>query len=276
MITTVSTVHFGLALTLVAASAFGEPQSSQVADDGGGVGDIIVRAKPGPPHAQPTTIDYFRKHCFDPNRLHGAALSPESDLDWEPTSDDIRARLKITDPATVSFMLAADGEGRTLIFKTEQINTEPPHAKIKLTEDRCTFVVLGGKAHKELLNPISKMFRGPGTQRHVGYSAGIPKADGWQQWLWSVIPAIGSKNWDVYRSRTRRDTFVVVTNWNYYEQFEYVFGDLKIRTDAGRMVSILTLGHIYRTPTRKRETNHVTGFMPPKKSNVSARTQPYS
>lgn len=205
--------------------------------------DIVVTAKPGPVRKRLNAIGYFTKYCFDSTRLTGKPSVPETDFDWDEADDKLRRTLNITDPSVPIYALDADDDGRQLIVRTEQV-TGP----WKLPQLRCTMIIVGGTTHQLLVDQVSTMFGGPGTQRHVGERDGVKKLKDWQQWVWTAIPDRKSKNWRVYqRSGAARagGTWVVVNSRHYYDQYDYVLVDLKIKETTGRPISILTFDYTH-------------------------------
>lgn len=197
--------------------------------------DIVVTAKPGPPRQRLTTIGYFRQYCFDAMRHTRKAALPENDLDWDETDPKLRALLKITDPDVPSFALDVDGDGRQLIVTATTVK-----GAYDLPEKRCTMIIVGGGDHKKLVDQISSMFRGGGTQRHVGENDGVKKLTDWDQWLWASGPDRRSEAWQAIGN-----TWLIVTSPHYYDSHDYAFVDLKIKKTTGRPISIVTLGYIH-------------------------------
>lgn len=203
--------------------------------------DIVVTARKGAPPPKLDAIGYFRRYCYEPNRMTGKSALPSDDLDWEPLGDRTRAQFGIIDTEIPAFGLADASRGSTLLLKVERF--PKPGG---LVESRCTMAVVGGDDHRRLPRQLSALFRGPGTQRHVGAVGGSPRVEGWEQWLWSAMPGRRSKSWHEINSETRgasRGTWIVVTRLDFYNDHDYVMGDLKTRQGAGKPLSVLTLAY---------------------------------
>jgi hypothetical protein len=96
---------------------------------------------------------------------------------------------------------------------------------------------------------MSSLFKGGGTERHVGHPAGSSAVKGWRQWVWTGRPRRGSRNWratDPGRGASG-GTWLVVTDPAFYDEFEYILGDLKTKTDTGRPVSMLSFSYLRRS-----------------------------
>jgi hypothetical protein len=214
-----------------------EPVQEVVSDQ---LNEIVVSRRKGAPPAKLDATGYLQRHCFDANRLSGRSAPPEDDLSWEPIDDTARAQFGISDPEVPAFGLADEARGHTLLIKFETFRL-----KNDLREDRCTLVVIGGEDHAELPDRISAMFKGRGTQRHVGHRDGSEKIDGWQQWLWTAMPSRRSKAWQSINGRSggrASDSWVVIVDDSFFDRYDYVFVDLKTRQGAGAKLSMLTFG----------------------------------
>lgn len=221
-----------------AQQSLGPPDAPQISGE-----DIIVTAKPGPIRKRLTTIGYFERHCFDATRLTGSPSVPDNDFDWDEADDRLRSLLKIGEPSVPVYTLDSDDDARQLI-----IRTEPATGPWKLPETRCTLIIVGGTDHRRLVNQISTMFGGPGTQRHIGERDGVKKLKDWGQWVWTAIPDRKSKNWRVFEGQgaaRSAGTWVVVTSRRFYDNHDYVLVDLKIKHTTGRPISILTLAYTH-------------------------------
>lgn len=210
--------------------------------------EIVVTARPRelPPLLDP--VGYYRQHCFEPSRLTGQPAPPEEDSDWMPLEEDIRRQFGAADPAIPAFALVDMKRGHTLLLKFEQFSDAR-----NVHENRCTMVIIGGGDHEALVDDMAKLFRGPGTQRHVGKKDGVPEIIGWEQWVWTAIPSRGSERWQVQEARGAArgaGTWVVVTSPGFWSRSDYVLGDLKIKTEGPRAVSVLSFSH----KTKKRES----------------------
>lgn len=207
-----------------------------------GLEEIVVAAPPGPLPPLRDAIEYYRSYCFDANRLSGRSAPPVDDSDWQPLDEPTRRRFGLSEPDSPAFGLADRRRGRTLLIKFERL-AQPGG----LVENRCTLVILGGRDHAALVGQMSALFRGPGTERHVGDPDGSPRIAGWRQWLWTGMPQRGSRNWRVVTpSRAARGgTWVVVTDPNFYDSHDYVLGDLKIR-QLGSPLSVLSFAYTTR------------------------------
>lgn len=206
--------------------------------------EIVVTARPGPLPPLRDAIDYYRDYCFDANRLSGRSTPPAGDSDWQPLDEATRRQFGVTDPDIPAFGLADGARRRTLLMKFERLSRPG-----RLTENRCTLVIIGGDEHDGLIRQLSALFHGPGTQRHVGAADGSPTLRGWRQWLWTGMPARGSRSWRVVAPSGRTPaggTWLVVTDPRFYDNYDYVLGDLKIRESPDRPVSILSFAFTTR------------------------------
>lgn len=208
--------------------------------------DIVVRGNPNAPARRlPGPIDYLRSTCFDPLRLTGYPAPPADDVDWEPLDDDQRQAFKIADSSAPAFSLADARRGLTLIIKFEAGD-----GKGNIHAERCTMAIIGPIAERALLDALSALYHGGGTQRHVGHKAGVPVIKGWHQWRWNGIPDRHKPAWRAFRAIKGVPSFVVVADLNYYQTADYVTLNLRSRLDGN--VHVVELEYVTRKPLRPR------------------------
>ncbi len=223
------------------------PPAQNVPDDK--LADIVVTARKGTPPAKLDAIGYYRRYCFDANRLTRKSAPPFDDPDWEPLGDLTRSQFDISDPDTPAFSLVDPDHGGTLLLKFETFSRPG-----NLVENRCTLVVIGGYDHEALPGRLSAVFRGPGTQRQIGHRDGTERVKGWDQWLWTGMPGRRSKSWQTINGEGRRapgGTWVVVTDLSFYADHDYILGDLKTRRGDGQPISVISFAYT-TTAQRKR------------------------
>lgn len=194
------------------------------------------------PYAQP--VEFFREHCFDPQRRSGQFLAPGPDDEaWRPLDAEVREQLGIADPATTLAGLVDHVLGHTLVLRIERLAGDGG-----LVEHRCSLTIIGGTAHERLQQGMAGLFRGPGTQRHIGHVAGSPRLPGWRQHAWTAMPQRRSASWRDASVDLRRPggSFIVVTDPSFYDQHSYVVGELKTRLGQRPPISILSLAHTRR------------------------------
>lgn len=234
-------------LILLSSGAWGRPPAPEVAAPEAPLEEIVVVGRRG---AQPPPLDavaYYKRHCFDAPRRTGRFAPPADDPAWEPLNDKVRAQFGVTDPDVPAYSLVDDARARTLVIKFEQLRLPQ-----NLVEDRCTLAILGGDDHARLIAQVSKLFGGPGTQRHVGHAAGVERIPGWRQTLWTGRPQRGSRRWRVNEAdgaAKAGGTWTVVTDiGSFYASNDYILGDLKTRHAPGRSLSVLTFARTTRNP----------------------------
>jgi len=211
--------------------------------------DIVVTARKGAPPPKLDPIGYYRRYCFDANRHDGRSAPPFDDLDWEPLDDTTRSRFGISDRNTPAFSLVYPDPGGILLLKFETF-FRPGN----LVENRCTLVLIGGHDHEALSKRLSAVFRGPATQRHIGQRDGSERIDGWDQWLWTGMPGRRSKSWQTINGEGRRvpgGTWLVVTDPKFYDDHDYILGDLKTRRAHGQPLSVISFAYTTKAQ-RKR------------------------
>lgn len=96
--------------------------------------DVVVTARKKPPSPKLDAIGYYRRYCYEPNRLTGRSAPPLADPEWEPLDDRTRAQFGIADPDVPAFSLVDSERGSTLLVKFERLSRADG-----LTESRCTW-----------------------------------------------------------------------------------------------------------------------------------------
>ncbi len=219
-------------------------------DPEAGLDAIVVTGQRPNRVALDEPIAFFRRHCFDANRLTDRSLAPaDGDRHWRPLEPETRAQLGIADPATILMALTDHVRGHTLVLRIERLSPPPD-----LTESRCTLTVIGGGSHDRLHSEMAALFRGPGTQRHIGHRAGAERVPGWRQHAWTGMPQRGSRGWRALTGGSPRPggSFIVVTDNAFYDAYSFLAGELKTRVDRRPRVSILSLRHTFRDGRRSR------------------------
>jgi hypothetical protein len=205
--------------------------------------NIVVTGQRGSPSPQPDPVEFLRRFCFEPLRQTRRAAPPVDQPRWEELEEKTRAEFRVADPSVPAYSFVDQGRGHLLLLKFEQF-THPT----QVLESRCTLVVIGGRDHARLQAGMSKLFRRPGVEKHVGQSYGTPFLAGWRQWAWTGMPGRRSKNWRALDSsrNAQGGGFLVVTDPSFYDQYDYILGDLKMKEGAERPVSMLSFSHFRR------------------------------
>ena len=213
----------------------------------GSINDIVVTGRRLSTAPIRNVVDYYKKYCFEANRLTGHSEPPDNDPDWHELSKADQLRLGATSPGAKAFGFADPKKKLRLFLKIER----QPRSD-GLHEEQCSLIVLGGPKHFPFVDKMSAVLHGTPTQRHVGVRDGVPKIPGWKQWLWSGMPARHSKGWRVSPTGggpgANRDTWIVVADKSFYNSYNYIFGDLKIKQNGEVPVSILSFSHISKDP----------------------------
>jgi len=196
-------------------------------------------------------IGYFERHCFDASRLTGQPSTPRADKDWHALDANEKATLGIASDAVRAF--GARLSDRQTAALTLSASTARWGGGM-LVEFRCRLIVVGGD-QRGFADRVASIFRGRGTEKHVGEREGVPPIPGWRQLLWAAIPAIGSADWQVFRSRASSDSWVQVIDPSFFRRAEYVVGDLRLRT-SGTPLTSLTL--IYTRRLRQEDGSVTT------------------
>jgi hypothetical protein len=192
-------------------------------------------------------IEYFARHCYEPHRrTRQPAPPPEFGSDWEVLPDSARAQLRMIGPDGQAYWMRDEERGHTLVLTFDR----PPRGDY-VQESRCSLVVIGGTGHDRFAAGMARLFRGPGTDRHVGHPDGNPRLPGWRQLAWTAIPRRGSSAWDVEPGpRGGTGWIVVIDPVLFYDNADFVLGDLKTSEGRAPRVSVLSLS--FSTRGRRR------------------------
>lgn len=239
-----------LALLTTAAPLAQSDAPTDSPQGGSAVEEVVVTARPGRPPAPLDPVGFYRRFCFDAARLTGRFAPPYADPAWTPLDDEARGRFRMADPSAPAYGIADAARGHRLLVKFERI---PPSGAWRVVEDRCTLVVIGGRDHQAVVGRLSALFGASGTERHVGERDGVPALRGWRQWLWSGMPARGSRSWRALRRDSGRSTesaWLHVFDPRFYDEYDYLLADLKVRGGEGPPFSALSFARIHRPRTR--------------------------
>lgn len=210
--------------------------------------DIVVTARKGAPPPKLDAVGYYQRYCFDANRLTGQSAPPFDDHAWNILDDELRARFNITDPEVPAFSLVDAERGTTLLLKFER-----SLGSGGVRESKCTMVIIGGGDHDRLPGQVAGVFRGPGTQRHVGHRSWGKGPKGWRWWLWTGMPGRRSKSWQTVSNEMRNNPvgdWITVYDLAFYNDYDYIVGDLKTKLEGSKPLSVLSF--VYVTKASKK------------------------
>jgi hypothetical protein len=228
-----------IAWILVALIADAPPPQSPSAAAPPPVDDIVVTGTRGSVvrKVRPDAVEVLRDRCFEPARLTRRFAVPSPGSRWMELDEAERRQFQIEDPEIPAYAMEDEVRAQHLWLKFERLkhqsNTE---------EHRCTLLVIGGRDHKRFVDDMSDLFGGGATQRHVGRRDGSPALAGWEQWLWTGRPARGSKSWKrTEPPKGAPPTWTVVVDvLKFYDDHDYIMGDMKLRKGPGTAVTMLT------------------------------------
>jgi hypothetical protein len=224
---------------LVALVAGAELAQAPAATEPPPVEDIVVTGLRGsePRKIRPDAVEVLRDHCFEPARRSLRFNEPSVGPRWIELEETERRQFKIEDPDVPAYAMDDEVRAQRLWLKFERLKH-----KSNTEELRCTLLVMGGRGHDRFVDDMSSLFRGAPTQRHVGHRAGSPALAGWEQWLWTGMPSRGSKSWKAYEwpRGEPRQWLLVFDVEDFYNNYNYIMGDMKSRKGPGTAVTMLT------------------------------------
>lgn len=240
-------------LAAAADAAQVQEQPASPTEDASDVEGVVVTARRPvrtiarrpPPNPDPFT--FFSEFCFEANRLNGRSARPVGDPAWKPLDASMRQQLKISDPSTVAYGRFDPELGPALILRIEE-----RRPRGRLIEHRCSLTILGADDQPKFVDKMEALFDGQGTQKHVGHNStrgDYQTMPSWQQWLWSAIPQVGSKDWRVHGGRGNKTFIIVVDRAGFYRRKSYVAGDLKYNESTTSPITLLVLTHTFRQRT---------------------------
>ncbi len=226
--------HLAMLLSAAAQTQPPEPPSLAPPLDPAAVEELVVTGTRPNRTASPAAVDLFRTYCFDPLRRAGRwGLRSGDPLPWQPLGAEALARLRLGSAGEAA-LLIDHVRGHRLVLAADRILGDDG-----LVSNRCTMVVIGGADHVALRDGMSGMFRGPGTNRHVGLPEGAQALPGWQQHVWTGMPARGNSNWRVRAG----SSFLVVLEPSFFNRYDYILGDLKTRGQGPGALATLSVVH---------------------------------
>jgi hypothetical protein len=198
---------------------------------------VVTGTRGRRPRVAPDAVDVVRTFCFETARVTGKLQTPSSDVRWVELDEKARRQFHISDASVAAYALDDAARGQQLWLKTETF-AQPG----ELEEQRCTVLVIGGRDHRRFIEAMSKLFGGVPTQRHVGVRDGSPAVAGWEQWLWTGMPPHGSKAWKaIEQPRGGAPSWVVVSDVaRFYDSYDYIMGDMKLRQGPGPPITMLS------------------------------------
>jgi hypothetical protein len=226
------------ALAWAQVTGVAEPALAQ----GEEVEGVVVTARRGTP-VKSEPFEYYRRYCFEASRLTGRPAQPGEDSAWLPVDEATRESLKAIGPTQAAYDLVDSGRKLTMVLA---LNGRSIPAGLR--EERCTLMIFGPVDGRNLESEMERLFSGRGTQRHLDHPATkYERRPGWSQWLWSAIPARGSKSWAVWgENRNRHGSFISVEEPRFWSDHDYVAGVLEYKLHAARPVSVLTLVRTFK------------------------------
>lgn len=222
------------ALTSLAQAIPATPEPEARADE-----EVVVTARRD--YTPPDPFVFFRRHCFDANRLTGRSAPPGPEQGWFPLDPELRSRrgLAPDDVATAVWDRVEERGGLSM-----SIQIRDRKLRKRFVERRCALTTAGKHDAKSLVDRVSRMMGGAGSRRHTEVDADemrLPHLPGWTQVRWTGNPAPTSKIWRTYAS----GGLLLVTQDFFYDRQSYLVIDLKFRDDPTKPASVLTLVHIF-------------------------------
>lgn len=209
------------------------------------VEDIVVTGTRGSGvrKVRPDAVEILRDHCFEPMRLTRGFAIPSPGPRWIELDDKERRQFQIEDPDVPAYAMEDESRTQHLWLKFERLEH-----KSNTLEQRCTLLVIGGHDHGRFVDDMSALFNGRGTQRHVGQRDGMPALAGWEQWVWTGMPARNSKSWKTLDPQRRLEPgwLRVIDVPTFYNSHDYILGDMKSRTGQGTAVTMLSFSYTTR------------------------------
>lgn len=225
-----------LALALLAV----QPTASEPAEPD--YEELVVTAERRTLTPLPEPIEQFRQHCFDATRREGRPVLPDEGTEWATLEEHEREALRLGQ-AVSAVALADPARSQRLVLTAEE-RVRPDG----LAESRCSLIIVGGRNHERLATDMARLFGTPGTSRHVGHADGTPAIPGWSHLIWTAMPNRGSNAWRIAQG-SRQGSFLVVTDLRFYDNFDFVLGDLKRAENRATDVAILSVA-LTRRPRR--------------------------
>lgn len=204
--------------------------------------ELVVTAERRTLAPLPEPIEQFRRHCFDATRRdRQPALPTGPGSEWTALEELEREALRLG-PAVEAIALADPARGQRLVLTSEE-RTRPDG----IAESRCSLIVVGGRDHNRLAAGMARLFGGSGTSRHIGHADGTPSIPGWSHLIWTAMPQRGSSAWRLPPGRGQ-SSFLVVTDLRFFDDYDYVLGDLKRSTRGPTDIAILSLSFACQAP----------------------------
>lgn len=254
---------------LVALIAGADPAQTPTAAAPPPVEDIVVTGTRGSAvrKVRPDAVEVLRDHCFEPARLARRFSAPAPGPRWIELDETERRQFQIENPHVPAFAMEDESRAQHLWLKFERLDH-----KGNTEEQRCTLLIIGGRDHRRFVGDMSDLFRGRGTQRHVGQLDGSPALAGWEQWAWTGMPSRNSKSWKALDPQRGSEPgwLVVADVQGFYNSYDYIMGDMKLRRGPGTAVTMLT----FSLTTRPRRQSASKPPLPAAASLSSVGVEP--
>lgn len=210
--------------------------------------DIVVAARPRarsavrPPMRD--VVDYYQYHCVESMRLTGRGTAPVKDPDWQQIDNQDLAKLGAVGPGARAYGSRDEEKGWTIFLRLKQVPNDTG-----LDEQECAIIIIGQTDPKALIGRMSKVSWSRPTTLHVGRYDGVDEAPGWDRWLWTGTPMRRSKSWASSMTNRGgngrlRDTYTVITTRSFYYEYDYIYGELKVRKPGQTPMTVLSFNYV--------------------------------
>ncbi len=178
-------------------------------------------------------IKTFASYCYEPGRLGGRPLPPDSTRGWKTLPDELRPRFNIPDDSAIRTWVWGGENDASMVLQLHERRLEKAGVHSGQMRLSCRLVINTPESDQQQLLTSLRALLGEhegSTSDETLARLGYPTPEGWNQACWTIVARIGSTDWKPYR-HAGRPTCVFLTTPRNYAVSQYIVIRLLSRKD---------------------------------------------